>query len=256
LNKITGDEGAWGWNIDLSTVDLSQKKLTCDLYAGAAQCDLAQGRLVGQLQIAANSIAYNFSSGYGGKEIHLYGGPCAANDGGNSIATGTCNATDVEQNARVPGKYTYVTPTQNPLVSYFVLDKMNQNGPLLQKPWSDLNFSLFPLQSKNNSQYLSAHTTVCSCGTGCAPPSRTNAVQTSQFEPTVSETGSTPVMAAATATILAAAAVLLVGAFAYKRYATPIPSGQSVFSSAMSMSMASASDSHLTSLLPTRHHEV
>ena len=66
--------GNWGWSIKLP----GPGTYTFDVYAGAGQCDLSKGTMVGT--VTANysggtvSFSYNFLSGFSASETHFYAG--------------------------------------------------------------------------------------------------------------------------------------------------------------------------------------
>jgi hypothetical protein len=161
---------AWGWNIDLNGVDLSGgKTLTCDVYAGAAKCNLSAGILVGAFVIGHDFTRWEFSAGNGGSEFHLYGGKCQFNDGGDHLVNGGTCTTGKE---RTPGSYSLITGQFNPLVSNFQFDTTNDFGAgSYQKPhsnWATAIYKLFPLVNDASRRYLSAHAGVCPCkGSSC-----------------------------------------------------------------------------------------
>lgn len=81
----------WGWNIG----PLSEGTYTYDVYAGAGQCDITKGALVGTVTITydANGVSadYDLLSGYYNSETHLYAGTApfpVENNGSYTVAPG------------------------------------------------------------------------------------------------------------------------------------------------------------------------
>ncbi|GAJ09027.1 unnamed protein product, partial [marine sediment metagenome] len=66
--------GNWGW----SNGPLAAGSYTFDIYAGAGQCDINKGTLVGTLTVdydgAEAIVTYNMYAGYTMDETHLYVG--------------------------------------------------------------------------------------------------------------------------------------------------------------------------------------
>jgi hypothetical protein len=143
-------------------VDLTTP-LTCILYAGAGQCDVNKGTDVGSLIIGEDYVTWDFD-GYRGEDFHLYAGKCFANDKGNHLSTGTCDADDMQKFARVPGQYSLKAPSEgkySPALSTFVFDENNHESADFRKGnWVKENYLVFPLQGSGR-RYLSAHSTVC-----------------------------------------------------------------------------------------------
>jgi len=69
---INTGNNKWGW----TNGPLSEGKYTFDLYAGAAQCDLEKGTMVGKLYVeyldGKVSVSYKMLYGYEVKESHLF----------------------------------------------------------------------------------------------------------------------------------------------------------------------------------------
>ena len=65
-------QGPWGW----SNGPLPPDIYTFDIYAGAGQCDISKGRLVGTLTIDYDGstaiVIYSMDEGFTMKETHLY----------------------------------------------------------------------------------------------------------------------------------------------------------------------------------------
>ncbi|NNE31021.1 MAG: hypothetical protein HKN40_01495 [Winogradskyella sp.] len=95
------DEGGfsrWGWNIG----PLSEGTYTYDVYAGAGQCNISNGALVGTVTITYDSngvtASYDLLDGYVNTEEHLYAGYLpypTKNNGSYTVAPGQY---DVESN--------------------------------------------------------------------------------------------------------------------------------------------------------------
>ncbi|TBN06472.1 hypothetical protein EYD45_00905 [Hyunsoonleella flava] len=64
----------WGWNIG----PLSEGEYTYNVYAGAGQCDVSKGSLVGTVTVNYSDgnvdVTYNIDDGYVLKETHVYAG--------------------------------------------------------------------------------------------------------------------------------------------------------------------------------------
>lgn len=82
----------WGWTVELP----SEGTYTFDIYAGAGQCDLSKGTLVGTAAVDYSggtvTVDYDISDGFGIKEIHTYAGydpvPENPNNGKPTVAPG------------------------------------------------------------------------------------------------------------------------------------------------------------------------
>lgn len=88
----------WGWNIG----PLTEGTYTYDVYAGAGQCDITKGALVGTVTITYEngnvSAEYNLIDGYINQETHFYAGTApfpTKNNGSYTVAPGQY---DVEEN--------------------------------------------------------------------------------------------------------------------------------------------------------------
>jgi hypothetical protein len=166
IDNFTPGNGAWGWSINLASVDLSDgKTLSCNVYAGAAQCSYAtKGVLVGTFIISEISTSWSFVAGVGGSDFHLYAGKCEANDAGNHLLDPNqeCDPEDIAQFARVPGQYTLIQEfSSSNLASTFSFDQSNQiTNRKSNSNWGTQNYLLFPLGHMER-QYLSGHATVC-----------------------------------------------------------------------------------------------
>jgi hypothetical protein len=81
----------WGWNIG----PITPGTYTYDVYAGAGQCDITKGALVGTVTITYNgtnvSAVYDLADGYTNTETHLYAGVApfpTKNNGSYTVAPG------------------------------------------------------------------------------------------------------------------------------------------------------------------------
>jgi hypothetical protein len=89
-NDGVGDFNRWGW----TNGPLAEGSYSFDIYAGAGQCDLSKGTLVGTLSVAYSSgtaiVTYQTDSPYTMVETHLYVGSdiLATNNGDYTVAPG------------------------------------------------------------------------------------------------------------------------------------------------------------------------
>jgi hypothetical protein len=81
----------WGWNIG----PITQGTYTYDVYAGAGQCDITRGTLVGTVTISYDgtnvSAVYDLTDGFYNDETHLYAGTApfpTRNNGSYTVAPG------------------------------------------------------------------------------------------------------------------------------------------------------------------------
>ena len=150
-------------------MDLSDNKsLICQVYTGAGQCDYqTKGQNVGIFVISEDSVQWNFASGFGALDVHLYGGKCQLNDKGDHLTNSgnVCDAKLMGQNARTPGQYTLLDDSFSPLVSEWTFDESNHNDAAFRKGiWNKEDYLLFPVTGADR-RYLAAHATVCPCST-------------------------------------------------------------------------------------------
>jgi hypothetical protein len=187
-NNTTG-----GWSIDIEPADLSLKRITCDLYTGAETCNFAAATWVGQVQIAANSVTFNLTKGYGGKDF--------------AVTASSCPASGCLDKTILSG-LTLESGPAGPLQTLYSFDKTNEAATLVKAASS--NITVFPLKAPR--RYVSATSSVCPCKE-CALAA--NKVESSSQLGTV--TGSTTMPAATASLIGVAAAVVLLGVVAYQR---------------------------------------
>jgi hypothetical protein len=109
-----GDFNRWGWTIGPLSPDAGT--LSSNIYAGAGQCDLTKGTLVGELTVdyegSTVTVTYTADAGYHFDETHLYVG--------NEILP-----RDVNGNYTVaPGQYSEVDEYEVPVttVTYVIND--------------------------------------------------------------------------------------------------------------------------------------
>jgi hypothetical protein len=180
---------------------LNGTALTCPIYAGAAKCNTTKGTEVGQLIITPSSVTWDLYAGLGGREFHLHVSKCPFNDAGDHFPNSTCSEMKMKNNARVPGKYTLVTPEYTLLPTEFVFDSMNYASFLKTMGTNWAGYNPFPLAGEETEhRYISAHMEVCPCGESCveAPTSSPTAVPTSSPAPTPTS-GADPVPTASPA---------------------------------------------------------
>ena len=79
----------WGWTVELP----GPGTYTFDIYAGAGQCDLSKGTLVGTAEVNYSggtvSVDYDINDGFGINEVHTYAGkdPVPSNPNNNNKPT-------------------------------------------------------------------------------------------------------------------------------------------------------------------------
>jgi hypothetical protein len=69
LDPSIGSFERWGWTNKVLSLDL-----TCDIYAGAAQCDLTKGVKVGTVIFSANSVVVQLDVGVESSDMQFYSG--------------------------------------------------------------------------------------------------------------------------------------------------------------------------------------
>ena len=101
----------WGW----TNGPLEEGEYTFDIYAGAGQCDLEKGTLVGELEVnfeeSEVEITYSLDEGFSLDEVHIYAGSDEIPAGKNGKLT------------VAPGQYTIVDdhPDGNPTYTIDVI---------------------------------------------------------------------------------------------------------------------------------------
>lgn len=104
----------WGWVIP-TTVGTR----TYDVYAGAGQCDLGKGTLVGTVTVSYNgsqvTVTYNMLSGYTMDEAHVYAGSAMFPVGNNGAPT------------VAPGQYTVVADLDNATSATYTVSGLSGN---------------------------------------------------------------------------------------------------------------------------------
>ena len=106
----------WGWTVKLP----GEGTYIFDIYAGAGQCDLSKGTLVGTAEVNYSggtvSVDYNINDGYEINEIHTYAGvdPVPSNPNNNkptvapgqyTIGTGLSGEINVILHSVICGDY-------------------------------------------------------------------------------------------------------------------------------------------------------